>query len=307
MSEELYKKYRPRKLSQVVGQEEAVKTLKGMMKEGRVAHTLLFAGPSGCGKTTLARILAKKLGCGDGDYQEINAADYRGIDMARGITKRLSLAPLHGSCRVFYIDECHQVSKDAWNALLKPLEDTPAHVYFLLATTDPQKLIATVKTRATVVTVKPLSLSVLTTLVQSVLSQEERTVSEEVCEKLVEASEGSARKALVLLNQILGIPDEEAQLDAIRRSNAEHQAIELARLLMGKPQWIAVAKVLKEVDEDPEKLRHMMLAYFRKILLAGGKGSNRAYDVIMAFSGHFYDSKEAGFAAACYELCSPRK
>src|SRR5690606_3369465 len=107
---------------------------------GDIPHAMLFTGPSGCGKTTLARILRVKLRCSDNDFQEINAADFRGIDSIRSMRQQVGAAPLGGDSRIWLIDEAHSMTADAQNAFLKLLEDTPRHVYFFLATTDPQKL-----------------------------------------------------------------------------------------------------------------------------------------------------------------------
>jgi len=140
---ELYRKYRPTKFSQVLGQREAIATLANMGKRRAVPHCLLFTGPSGVGKTTLIRILREKLGCKEHDYVEINAAEARGIDTIRDIQRRLTLSPLSGRCRVWAIDECHRLTTDAQSALLKILEDTPPTAYFMLATTEPNKLLTT--------------------------------------------------------------------------------------------------------------------------------------------------------------------
>ena len=144
---ELYKKYRPKNFKRIVGQPTITEQLTSMTRSNQFPHSSLFSGPSGCGKTTLARIMRNKLDCGDQDFQEVNCADFRGIDMVRDIRNRMNLAPIGGECRVWLIDEAHQLSSQAQNAFLKILEDTPSHVYFMLATTDPQKLIPTIRTR----------------------------------------------------------------------------------------------------------------------------------------------------------------
>jgi DNA polymerase-3 subunit gamma/tau len=300
---ELYKKYRPKTLKQMVGQDLAVKALQKMLEAGTVPHTLLFSGPSGCGKTTLARILKKALECSNEDFVEINCADFRGVDMVREIRQRMSLHPMLGKVRIWLIDEAHQLTKDAQNALLKMLEDTPAHVYFMLATTDPNKLANTIRTRSMEVRVLSLPPKVCIALLQKICAAESVQVSEEVLERIAEYSEGSARKALVLLGQVIALDDDEERLQAVLSNETKQQAIELARALINpRGKWADVAKLLKAIDEDPESLRYMVLGYASSVLLGGGALAARAYLVVTAFRDNFYDSKKAGLVAACFEV-----
>ena len=202
MTQELYKRHRPKTYKAMVGQESTVKVMLGWGKQKATPHCILFTGPSGCGKTTLARILAAKLKCSPHDLNEVNSADFRGIDSVRRIRSEMNLAPVAGACRIWIIDECHKMSNDAQNAILKLLEDTPKHVYFFLATTDPHKLLKTIKTRATEMVVRLLTDDQINSLILSVGKKEEVDVSDEVMDSLVQASAGSARKALVLLEKV---------------------------------------------------------------------------------------------------------
>jgi len=307
MTEELYKKYRPVRLKQVVGQDDVVRQLVDWGRRGTVPHFLLFAGPSGVGKTTVARILRTKLGCGNTDYTEVNAANARGIDMVRGIQSNLMMAPISGKCRFWTIDECHRLTGEAQDSFLKMLEDTPDHVYFVLSTTNPQKLLKTIITRATELKFRLLSDKDLEQVISSVLEAEcLKPLSRDVMDRLVDAAEGSARKALVLLHAIIGLEDEKDQLDAIAKGDHKAQAIELARLLM-KPgvSWPEVAKLLKNVDEEHESLRRMVLGYCRTMLLSGGKGVRRAAAVVDRFQDAMYESGAAGLALACYDIVCP--
>ena len=301
---ELYKKYRPKDFEGVVGQTDALKSLQQMAKNKKIPHTLLFTGPSGCGKTTLARIVRKELGCGKHDFSEVNCADFRGIDMVRDIRSRMMQAPISGSCRVWLIDEAHRLTGDAMDAFLKILEDTPDHVYFMLATTNPQKLLKTVRTRCTEISVKSLSNKDIVKLVTDVAKKEGKTLPKEVAEKIADKCEGSARQALVLLHQIIDLENEDDMLDSIESNIAESQAINIARTLMNeRTKWSEMAKVLKECDlEDPESIRWMVLGYAKSILLSGGKLLIRAYLVIDAFKDNFFDSKAAGLTWACYSV-----
>jgi DNA polymerase-3 subunit gamma/tau len=143
----LYQKYRPTKLSEILGNRETVMTLKGMFKKKDIPHVFLFHGSTGTGKTTIARIIATELGCAENNLIEIDMAQFRGIDTVREIRKNCQYTPLGGGVRVYVIDECGKMTGDAQAAFLKILEDTPTHVYFMLCTTDPQSLLPTVKGR----------------------------------------------------------------------------------------------------------------------------------------------------------------
>lgn len=301
---ELYKKHRPQDLSEIIGNAEVVKSLKGMLSNNEIPHSLLLMGPSGCGKTTIARILRKNLECGKHDFSEINCADFRGIDMVREIRAKMSQSPISGKTRVWVIDESHKLSSDAQNAFLKILEDTPQHVYFMLCTTDPQKLIKAIRTRCTPITVKGLTTTQMKKLLTSVIAKEEMEVSEEVVDKIIENSDGSSRAALVLLDQIRRLEDAEDQLEMIQNVSADAEAVFIARALFNpRTTWIEMGKILTDCeDQEPETIRYSVLGYARSILLKGGKLSDRAYLIIDSFRNNFYDSKKAGLAAACYEI-----
>src|SRR6266480_3545550 len=140
---EFYRKYRPKTLKGIVGQEGAISSLQKLIDKGTIPHALLFTGPSGSGKTTIARIVKDHLGCGDADYQEVDCAVVESpIEAVRAIHRASHLSPMSGSCRIFFLEEVQSLSKAGFSqqALLKLLEEVPDHVYFILATTDPTKL-----------------------------------------------------------------------------------------------------------------------------------------------------------------------
>lgn len=299
---ELYRTHRPTSLKQVIGQPKVVQQLTKFLEKGNFPHANALIGPSGVGKTTVVRILKKKLGCSDTDYVESNCADFRGIESIRDMRSRMSLAPMNGKCRIYHLDEAHKMTNDAQNAFLKMLEDTPAHVYFFLSTTEINKLIKTVKTRLTKFVFDPLSTKFLTEIVLQVAEKEGKKFSEEVIEKIVEGADGSARQALVSLHQILNIEDEDEQLANISSVQADREAIEIARALINpKTDWSAMAKILREVQEEPESIRYLVLAYVSKILVSGRKDP-RCKLILDRFSYNFYDTKKAGLIGACYEV-----
>lgn len=300
---ELYKIYRPTTLERVRGQDAAVRTIKSMIANSSIPHAILFTGPSGCGKTTLGRILKDVLECSDVDYTEVNGADDNGVDMVRGIRDKMRGAPINGRCRIWMIDECHMLSKPAQNTILKALEDTPPHVYFILATTDPVKLLDTIITRSTVIPLRALADQTIKDIVGYAARKERIELSDDVMERIVLHCEGSARKALVFLHQVQGLPEED-QLEAIQPSKMAAAAFSLYREMCNpKPQWAPVAKVLRELEEDPESVRRMILACARTSLLKeGGKFSARSYLMIDTFRDNLFNTGAAGLAAMCYEL-----
>jgi DNA polymerase-3 subunit gamma/tau len=308
---EFYKKYRPKLIKEVVGQQDACHILKGLIDKNKVPRAILFTGPSGCGKTTLARILKDKLGCTDNNFIEQNAADFNGIEMVRDIRRTMRFSNVGGTCRIWLIDEAHELTKGAQNAFLKILEDTPKHVYFFLATTDPAKLLATIKTRCTEIKCSAIADKALDSLVRRVAESEDIELTDETVDKLVSAAESSARKALVLLHQISEIEDEDSKLTAIAQSSSGADAIELARLLCRKGiKWPEVAKLIKKINptnEDAESIRRLILSYYNNVLLGGGVLSPRAFLIIDSFRDNFYDCGKVGLTHACYELVTGGK
>lgn len=306
MSEELYRRHRPASFNQVVGQDEAVKMLTDFGKRNAMPHCLLFTGPSGCGKTTLARIVKTKMKCGDADYQELNTADFRGIDMVREIRARMNLSPMAGKVRVWLIDEAHKLTGDAQNAFLKMLEDPPSHVYFMLATTEPQKLLQTIRTRATEIKVRGLKEKEMAALLDRVCKDEcGSALIQEVRDKIVDLADGSPRKALVLLNQILGEEDTESALAALSGGVAEKEGIDLARLLLNpRVSWPDITKTLKaipDLETQSEGIRRLVLAYMASVAMGGGKGCAKAIEVIDCFRLPYYDTGKAGLLLSCWD------
>jgi len=304
MTIELYKRYRPKKFRDVVGQKEAVMQLEEKLKKNSLQHSILFSGLSGCGKTTLARILRIKLECTKEDYVEINAASSRGIDTIRDIQQRMGLAPIGGRCRIWCIDECHRLTGDAQSGLLKILEDTPKHVYFILCTTDPQKLLLTIRTRCTKISLRPLSQKDLESLIGTVVLAETIPVPGTVIEKIAELADGSAREALVLLDQVINLPGEQEQLEVLQRTNTQKKSIDIARALIRGTNWREVSDLIKELEDDPETVRRVILGYATKVAL--NSGQPKAFAILNACRDHWYDCGIAGLVCACKDILGDR-
>jgi DNA polymerase-3 subunit gamma/tau len=219
----LYRTYRPTAWKDVVGQEHVVRTLTGALAAGRVGHAYLFAGPRGTGKTTMARIFAKAINCtaakerpcdrcascvaiNEGvamDLIEIDAASNRGIDDVRALKETAGTASAVATHKVFIVDEVHMLSKDAFNALLKLLEEPPAHVIFVLATTEAHKILPTVLSRVQRFDFKKLTREQICSKLASIAKSERVTLEPEAAQVIAAASDGALRDAEVMLTKLV--------------------------------------------------------------------------------------------------------
>jgi len=299
----LYTKHRPLEFDEMIGNESVVNSVSAVLSRKRkeIPHSWMFVGPSGCGKTTLARIIANTLGAHETEICEVNFANTKGVDTAREISRNMSYKPSVGKCRVWILDEFHEATSDAMNCLLKPMEDTPNHVYFILCTTNPQKIIPTIKTRCMTYELQSYTDEELMTLLTSVVEKENKSVHEKVLKIIARDSIGSARMALNVLDKIIDLPEEDQVKEAHTQSEQENEAIALCRVLIGgksKPDWRSVADVIKNLKMDPEKVRQSVLGYASAVLL--NSGAPRAYVVLECFNDNFYSTGRSGLVRACY-------
>jgi DNA polymerase-3 subunit gamma/tau len=203
----LYRKYRPEDFDQVMGQDAITDSLKASLKSGKISHAYLFTGSRGTGKTSVARIFAKALGTTPNDLYEIDAASNNGVDEIRELRDGVNTLPFDSKYKVYILDEVHMLSKAAFNALLKTLEEPPAHVIFILATTEPHKVLDTVKSRCQIFEFKKPGLEDLVLFVQDGAKKEKREVTDEAADLIARFADGAYRDAWGTLERVLQSTD----------------------------------------------------------------------------------------------------
>lgn len=233
----LYRKYRPLHLSEVIGQDKTIEQLQGALTKGKISHAYLFVGPRGCGKTSVARIFAHEIN--HFDYQledsyidiiEIDAATFTSVDNIRELREKAMIMPTLGKYKVYIIDEVHMLSNSAFNALLKILEEPPEHVIFIMATTNPEKIPATIISRTQIYRFNLAEPKVMQDFLRSVCDKEGIKISDDALKIITELGGGSFRDSLSILNQIGTINLSEKTIEASDVSAAlgipEHQEIQ---------------------------------------------------------------------------------
>lgn len=230
-----YRTYRPQKFSEVVGQKAVIKTLRNALSENKIAHAYLFCGPRGTGKTTMARLFAKALNCEEGighecdvcqncvavktgshpDVFEIDAASNSGVDSVRDLIDQVRYQPILGRYKVYIIDEVHNMSSSAFNALLKTLEEPPANVVFILATTEPQKVLPTILSRVQRFDFTKVSDEDIISKMSEILGKENVTYEEGSLELIARLADGGVRDALSILDQVVSYSGDNISIEDI--------------------------------------------------------------------------------------------
>ncbi len=241
MGQALYRKYRSKKLSEIVGQEHVTKALQTALKDNHVSHAYLFTGPRGVGKTSIARIVAHEINgvayADDSphlDIIEIDAASNRRIDEIRDLRERVNIAPTSAKYKVYIIDEVHMLTKEAFNALLKTLEEPPAHVVFILATTEAHKLPETIISRTQRYSFRPVKPEAVIEHLRYIAEQEKIKVSNEALALIAAHGEGSMRDSISLLDQV--------------RNSAEKVELQDVQATLGLAPDELISQLINEVE-----------------------------------------------------------
>jgi DNA polymerase-3 subunit gamma/tau len=286
----LARKWRPQTFEAVVGQDAITRTLKNALASGRIAHAYLFAGPRGIGKTTTARLLARALLCAERkgpepcgacvvctdaqpvDLIEIDAASNRRIDDVRTLRENVKYAPSRGRYKIYIVDEVHQLTADSFDALLKTLEEPPAHVVFILATTDPRELPPTILSRVQRFDFRPITHEALTATLERILTEEKVPYEPDALPAVVRAAEGSLRDALSLLDTAIaygnGTLDTETTA-ALLGANTPREVRAFAAALLGHDTVEAVEAIDRAAREgdDVQAFARDVIELLRRVLV----------------------------------------
>jgi DNA polymerase-3 subunit gamma/tau len=289
----LYRRYRPQKFSDIVGQNAAVKVLQESLKEGHLGHAYLFSGPRGCGKTSAARIVAKSLNCLDPqkdhepcgkcasctaiaegehlDVIEIDGASNRGIGEIRDLKTRVNLKPLNAEYKVYIIDEVHMLTEQAFNALLKTLEEPPANVIFLLATTEPNKVPVTIRSRCQHIPFHRISIADIVSRISYICEHEKIVAEQEAIWEISRQADGALRDALSLTEQAVALGNGTLSLASVLELMGGNSRTELEKWVqlvrMGRQDAAVVLHDMLAKGISSENFAESLFAVFRDLWL----------------------------------------
>ncbi len=308
MTTALYRRYRPDTFEDVIGQEHVTQALQTALASGRVAHAFLFSGPRGCGKTTSARIMARALNCAKGptptpcgecpscidlasggsgslDVTEIDAASNRGVEAAAQLRERLIVAPSRDRYRIFILDEAHMVTTEGFNALLKVVEEPPEHVKFIFATTAPEKVLATIRSRTHHYPFRLVGPEVLVPYLHTLTEREGVTLDEAVYPLVVRSGGGSVRDSLSVLDQLIAGSDGHVTSKRAIELLGYTDTVLLDRTVdaLGDGDGAEVFRIIEEVvgsGQEPRRFVEDLLQRLRDLMVCALAGE-RAADILV--------------------------
>jgi len=277
MSQALYRKYRSRSLDEVLGQDHVTNILRRALEQGKIAHAYLLTGPRGVGKTSVARILAHEINqlpydeeASHLDIIEIDAASNNGVDDIRALREKAQVAPVSAPKKIYIIDEVHMLSKPAFNALLKTLEEPPAHVVFILATTDADKLPATILSRVQQFFFRPIPVDIMAHQLMTIAEKEGFTIEADAARLIAERSRGGFRDGISMLDQlsILATPDQPLTVAMVTEYLGLSDASTLEKLLdlYQSEDSADILRILQELEQSgvsPTVVSHQLLSIAR--------------------------------------------
>jgi DNA polymerase III gamma/tau subunit len=266
-------KYRPKTLDDFTGNRNVTESISGILSKDDIPQTFLISGPSGTGKTTLAYIIKNTLGVSDIDFYEHDASTDRGIDSIRAIRKTLPYAPNDGDYKIIFFDECHGITGEAGEALLKMTENPPGHVFFIFCTTDPQKLKPTLKRRCTKFDLISLTSREMNRIVRTVAKKEKIDLSSTVRSEIIKLAEGSPGAALSFLDSVVETIDDDEKCLSILKSLTydEKSIVDIIKILLqpktSAQKWHKIRPMLHDLTGDAEGCRRVFLAYMGKVMI----------------------------------------
>ena len=278
----LAEKYRPRVIDDMEGGEEYAKAVQSALDSG--AHAFLLIGPSGTGKTTLARAMAHER-LGGADVLEIDAASAGSVDDARQLGRLASNQSMIRNKRLIIVDECHAASKQAWQSLLKPIEEPAPDVVWAFCTTEEAKVPKTIKTRCATIHLKSISTNDLADLCGYVASEEGWSVEDAICHVCAIQAHGSVRQALQNLGMVWRCKDRAEAANILKAPADSKQIVDFCRMLIEGTDWKRAVKVLHSLDEvDPESLRLGVLNYTASVIKGRKDAPFKELAILEAFS-----------------------
>lgn len=274
-------RYRPQTLRDVIGQSSAVTALQNLLQGQTVPHSYLFTGPSGVGKTTLARIIGKRkyLDVMSLNVLEIDAATNSGIDDMRQIKSHVDTPAFGGNPRrLLIIDECHSLSKNAWQSWLKIIEEPPEHLYIAFCTTEAVKVPKTIKTRCHSFHLQYVRTKEICNLLDEILFAEQEKLPSDSIRIIANKADGSVRQALVYLSMCIGVKDKAEVLSILEEvDEADDLPIQICRALVNNKTFWQVMELINQLDNDNvEGIRILTTNYVAKVLLGMKKGNKKA-------------------------------